>query len=341
MATQLNHAVVPSVFAMLLYEHLDTCGYDPVAVLGCPRPTLSSNEIGSIELKQWEDMLQTAAECLQDRHLGLKLGEKVAARHLGAVGHLLLVCKDFGSALQRLEDYQRLVFDVIPMTRRTGPGWIEMVWDISQNRTTVLVGETGFASMVNYCRSIVKGDAHPLRIEFAHPPPDDVRPYEAFFQCPVLFGCAEPLIRLSPDLLSMPLEAPDPTHEQLLERHAQQLLARLPQEEAIVEQVRKLIASSLRSGEPDINKVSATLSQSSRTLQRQLTAAGTSFRKELNLVRSELAQGYLKDPQLRISDIAMFLGYSEHSAFTRAFRKSTGLSPQEARDKANNKTSPI
>ena len=68
-------------------------------------------------------------------------------------------------------------------------------------------------------------------------------------------------------------------------------------------------------------------------MQRRLKGAGTSFRKELNLVRNELALSYLRDPALQITDVAMLLGYSEHSAFTRAFRRQNGTTPQRLRDR--------
>ena len=88
----------------------------------------------------------------------------------------------------------------------------------------------------------------------------------------------------------------------------------------------------LREGEPKMEKVSETLCHSPRTMQRRLTEAGTTFRKELNLVRTELAKSYLQDSRLQIADIAQHLGYSEHSAFSRALKKQTGHSPEQMRD---------
>ena len=87
-----------------------------------------------------------------------------------------------------------------------------------------------------------------------------------------------------------------------------------------------------RGARNDIETISATLHCSSRTLQRRLIQAGTSFRAELNLVRHELAVLYLRDSRLHIADIALLLGYSEHSAFTRAYREWTGRTPQEERE---------
>lgn len=131
----------------------------------------------------------------------------------------------------------------------------------------------------------------------------------------------------------MPLKSPDPALIALLEQHADRLLAQLPQQQEIVEQVRKLIARALHDGEPDIERISTQLYCSSRTLQRRLREADTNFRRELNLVRYELAASYLQDPRLQIMEIAMLLGYSEHSAFTRAFKEWSGHTPQQVRDR--------
>lgn len=333
MAKPLHQRVVPSAFTLLLYEYLESCGHAPDDVLGVSRPAIDPDGKDRIDVAQWEQMLERAMAYLNDPLLGLKLGATVRARHLGVVGHLLLASENFGVALTRLEQYQRLIFDAIPMTRHETAEAIEMVWDISEFRTGILVGETGFAAMVQFCRSLMEGRADPHSVDFAHPPPDDIRPYEDFFRCPVRFMCPAPVIRVGYDLLDRPLRKTDPALEAVLEQHAQRLLAQLPRQEAIVMQVRRAIAELLRDGEPMIDSVSSQLCCSPRTLQRQLRDAGTSFRDETNLVRNELSKSYLRDPQLTLADIALLLGYSEHSAFTRAFRKRNHCTPQQMREK--------
>lgn len=332
MGKPLHRQVIPAAFTLLLYEYLKSHGQDPEVLLGMPWPSTDPEEKSSVDVGRWEQMLASAADHLDDPLLGLHLGRIVTARHLGVVGHLLRACEDLNSVLLRLEHFQRLIFDVIPMFRRDKPDCVEIVWDISEHRTTILVGETGFAVMVQFCRSLMQGDAHPMGIEFAHPQPDDIRPYEQFFRCPVLFARPEPLIRVSRDLLARPLKRPDLVLEQVLEQHAERLLSRLPKQDEVITQVRSALAALLRDGEPDIEKVSAMLRCSGRTLQRRLKAADTHFRAEMNFVRNELARSYLQDVRLQVSDIAMLLGYSEHSAFTRAFRKRNGLTPQQMRE---------
>jgi AraC-like DNA-binding protein len=334
MSKPLHQYAVPEAFTLLLFEYLDARGHDPVAILDMPRPSKGPDQDRRVDVRRWEQMLIRAGTHLEDRLIGLHLGAMVNARHLGLVGHLLWSCENFGVVLHRLERYQRLIFDAIPMARREGREAIEMAWDISEFRTGPLVGETGFAVMVQFCRSVMQGAADPLSIDFAHPPPPDVRPFEEFFRCPVRFNCPEPIIRVGHDLLRRPLKRADPALEHVLEQHAERLLERLPKEEEIVTSVRKFMADHLREGEPDISSISQAFRCSARTLQRRLKDAGTSFRQELNLVRNALAQSYLRDPALQVTDVAMLLGYSEHSAFTRAFRKHCGMTPQQLRDKA-------
>lgn len=338
MSKPLHQRAVPEAFTLLLFDYLESCGEQPESVLGVPRPAPKPDPERRVDVRQWEQMLIRAGTHMNDRLIGLHLGERVNARHLGLVGHLLWSCENFGVVLNRLERYQRLIFDAIPMTRRERGDVIEMVWDISEFRTGPLVGETGFAVMVQFCRSVMQGEADPHSIDFAHPAPDDIAPFEAFFRCPVQFDCPDPVIRLRSDLLQRPLKRADPALELVLEQHAERLLASLPVEDELVGRVRRAISARLRQGEPDIEQVGGELNYSSRTLQRRLREAGTNFRQELNLIRNKLAQSYLRDPSLHVTDVAMLLGYSEHSAFTRAFRKQNGISPQQMREQTQSRS---
>jgi AraC-like DNA-binding protein len=87
----------------------------------------------------------------------------------------------------------------------------------------------------------------------------------------------------------------------------------------------------LDSGDARIAVVAKRLGMSARKLQGLLQAEGTSFQELLDDARSTLAREYLRDPDLSIAEVAYMLGYSEPSAFTRAFRRWTGRSPRELR----------
>ena len=265
--------------------------------------------------------------------LGLRVGKTVTAQHLGVVGTILQVSENVSDALDRLRRYQRLIFDATPISLVTGDDWVDIIWDMEDYRPGKFVEIMGNATLVQFAKSLVRGSVKPLEVRFSNGIAGSHSEYETFFGCPVFFDHENPGLRFELELLERPLKSFDPALIELLERHANLLLAELPEQSEIVDQVRKHISKALRKGEPSLESISKSMSCSSRTLRRRLGEAGTSFRKELNLVRHELAASYLQDPKMQLIDIALLVGYSEQSAFTRAFRDYCGQTPQEVRNR--------
>lgn len=334
MTKALYRKVVPETYVQILYEYLDGRGLDPDAMLGRPWPKPDPSGIGGLDVELWADMLETVQDQLACPTLALELARCITPRHLGVLGAVLLASENLGAALLRFEQYQRLIFDVNPMEFRFNESTIELVWDISNFKVRSLVEQVGFAVTTHFVRSITKGDIKALQVRFSGEPPSQTKPFEEFFGGQVQFNEPLPGFVFDSGILSLPLRSADPSMIVMLEQHANSLLDKLPQREEMVEKVRREIARALHDGEPDIEEVSARVHCSSRTLQRRLLESQTNFRKEVGLVRLELANNYLKDKRLKIVDISMLLGYSEHSAFTRAYKEWTGLTPHEVRGEA-------
>jgi len=100
----------------------------------------------------------------------------------------------------------------------------------------------------------------------------------------------------------------------------------------IVQQVKSEIVNNLPDGQVTDQVVASALNLSIRSMQRRLKEHKTSFRLLLDGVREKLAKQYIKNPVNRMSDVAFLLGFSEQSAFSRAFKKWTGKSPIEYRN---------
>jgi AraC-like DNA-binding protein len=96
---------------------------------------------------------------------------------------------------------------------------------------------------------------------------------------------------------------------------------------SVVDRVRRVLARLLPQGEPGVAAVARALDMSARTLQRQLEEEGTTFRDVLNDLRSEMAQAYLRDGHHTIAEVTYLLGFSETAAFSRAFKRWTGVAP--------------
>ena len=331
MAQRAHSRTIPESFVHLLYDYLQARDIDPQALLGQPRPPVNHDRPGSFPIELWTSLLQRAAEHLQDPTLGLQLGQHITPRHAGLLGYLLIASTNLEQALQRLDRYQQLIYDVTPMQCRQGEDYVDLVWGAEQGRPGNLVDETSITALVQFCRDITGRHLQPLRVQFINPPPADLAPYHTYFACPVLFDQAETVVRVASAALAWPLRAADPALGEVMERHAETLLAKLPQEQPLIEQLRQSIAACLHLGEPSIDAIAVQLGRSARSLQRELQVAGSSFRVVLNGLRKELALAYLQQPHLSMLDIAMLLGYTEQSAFSRSFRQWTGVAPSDYR----------
>ncbi len=327
----LRRRSIPASFALALYEYLDRKGIDSDQLLQLPRPPQDTLLNADMPIDVWRQLLERAALHLNDPRLGLHLGQTIIPRHAGVLGYVIMASKTLGEAIARFHQYQRLIYDVTPLIVREEGGAMELVWDAQHGRPGPLVDETAVTALVNFLRRLTSPDLAPQRVDFINPTPESSAAYTDYFGCPVRFEQPETVIRIPASVLAHPLTTSDPAMLTMLEAQADSLLARLPRESPLVDDVRRRISRLLSEQHLDIAAVAECMGVSTRTLQRQLAAEGTSFLKEVGAVRREIAERYLRETNLGLVDIALILGYSEHSAFTRSFIRWTGMSPNEYR----------
>jgi len=190
--------------------------------------------------------------------------------------------------------------------------------------------EAGVASIVILCREALGGRIDPLRVTLTHRHTDCAEGLRAFFNCPVEMSAASNCVAFR----AQDMDARLPTANLVLERVNEEVLthylARLESSELAV-RVQSRLIQRLPAGEVDQNAVARSLNISLRTMQRKLKEEGTSFRRLVDETRRQLAEQYLKDSTLVVSEIAYLLGFAEVSSFSRAFRRWTGHAPRAAR----------
>ncbi|WP_271009880.1 AraC family transcriptional regulator [Paucibacter sp. B51] len=328
----MTEARVAASYVQLLYEHLAALGLDAAALLG-PGPAAGEHFVA---LKRWQALLQRA-QALDPgppATFALRLGRGISPRHFGVIGYAALACGTLAQALQRLERHHRSVYDVNQAQVELGPDGLHIVWGVERGRPGPLVDETALAALMHLTRDLSGKPLRALGVDFVNPRPADVKPYEAYFGGPVRF--AQPLTRLTlahADL-ALPLRASDSALLALLDEQAERLLQELGTHQALSEPLalwRHTLIGLIRSGRTALADLAQALHLSPRSLQRRLSEQGSSFQTLLDQTRQQLAEAYLRDPELELSEVAGLLGYSEHSALSRAFRQWTGQTPQEWR----------
>lgn len=276
----------------------------------------------------WQQTLNDCAQALDDASLGQRLGASFTVSRLGPLGYVLQSCPTLGDAVARLQQYERLVNDINHLHLEQGHDEVHLVWGAERGRPGALVDECAIATLVAVTREITGlREAAPTRIDFINPPSPDQADHAAWFGCPLRYQ--QPLTRvvIPSAWLTIPLKNADAMLAQLLSAQVDALLAQLPDSDALIEQVRRHIAQAGARPAGQAASVAQALAVSERTLHRRLLALGTSYRQLREETLSHLACGYLRDQRLTLTEISELLGFSEQSAFSRAFRQWLGVSP--------------
>ncbi len=318
---------VPLLLVRQLGSYLQSQGIDQHEVLPRRLKLDESDQLGRFPAEDYCQLLIKAAERLRDPLLGLHLGQRIEPAHLGALGYVLLACENLGAALLRIERYHRLLHDINPIQREVHGGNLELQWGVSRGKPGALFDEAGITSIVQFGRELCGRRLPLVQVDFVNPPPADLRPYQAYFDCPVRF--AQPITRLVIPLASLqtPLRQPDPLLLKLMEEQMDAALAQLPDASDLAELTRRVVAHMAPRGSPELEAVAQELGLSPRVFYRRLAEQGHRFRDLREAALRQVAELHLRDQRLTLAEVGLLLGFSEQSAFSRAFRRWTGVSP--------------
>lgn len=318
---------VAASYVRLLFEHMAALGL--AEALGEP-PAASE---AFVALRRWQALLEQARSLDPGPKpsFALRLARGIRPRHFGVVGFAALACGTLGEALQRLERHHRTVYDVNLARLSPAPEGLCIEWGVERGRPGALVDETALAALVQLTRELTGRPLRALVVDFVNPRPADVRPYEDFFGGPVRFGQPSTRLVLAAADLALPLRGADAALLALLDAQAEALLQQVAAVGAPLGVWRQALVGLIRSGRTQLPDLAQSLQMSPRSLQRRLTEQGQSFQALLSQTRRQLAEAYLRDASVELAEVALLLGYSEQSAFTRAFRQWTGQAPLQWR----------
>jgi AraC-like DNA-binding protein len=172
----------------------------------------------------------------------------------------------------------------------------------------------------------------PLEVHFMHEARDSSE-HTRVFGCPVLFSCETNALVIAREFIARQVPAADPHLIPVLKSYLDQVLQALPREDEFLCAARKAVAESMRDGDCKLAAVAKRLAISPRSLQRRLEEYGIDFNAMVGETRCRFAVEYLKNPGNTLTEVAFLLGYSEVSAFNRAFKRWTGTTPMQHRRK--------
>jgi AraC-like DNA-binding protein len=243
---------------------------------------------------------------------------------------------DVGGAFRQLARYLRLVGAPLTLDIRDDEDPIRVVY-LMDAWTPPPSAEYGVALHVRRVRDETDNQVRFAYASFTHQP-DDVPEIEQLLGCPVRSGAAWAGLALPREAWRTQLRRRDPILRRMLEGQADAIAEGPTAVSGVLVDVRRTLAVRLPRGEAEIEVVARDLKMSTRTLQRRLSSIGVSYQELLDVVRRERAEKCVADSSLSIGEIAYLVGYSEPAAFHRAFRRWTGSTPHEFRQRLRGRT---
>lgn len=265
----------------------------------------------------------------------IRVAQRIPLGEIGPVGTAAQIAPDLRSAFQRLIDYQHVF---------TGTAVSWMRDDVARG-TTILevlpIGEPDLgwrcrremmlANGLQFARDLSGVWLRPRRVCFAHAAPHDPREHEAFFDTEVRFDAGYDGLEFDRDTLALPLPGADADLSQFLVEHLRAIAGDPPAAVTLEGRVQQAICSRFGNQPLTMAALAHDLGMSNRTLRRRLLEHRTSYHEILHRVRRELADELLGDPDHKLADIAFLLGFSDASAFHRAYVRWTGNTPASRR----------
>jgi AraC-like DNA-binding protein len=185
-------------------------------------------------------------------------------------------------------------------------------------------------NIITMCRVSYGDDFNPLRMSFTHSGEGCRRKRQEFFRSPIDYGAEDNGVVFDKPSLRKPLATANAELAHSSERVISEYLARIGIG-TTTSTVKAMLIDQLPSGEVTEESLAASLNLSQSTLQRKLKHEGTTYRAVLQEVRCDLAEGMLEDGSKTLNEISFLLGFGELSAFSRAFKRWTGMAPSAYR----------
>jgi len=319
--------------ARLLWHTLEGYTIDPAPVFtrcGIASP-LPHDPDARIEMDAAECLWAQLALVTGDPAVGLRTAEFLHPSHFGALGYAWLASANLRLALQRLVRYVRIVTDLRHLELVDHGDNLELVTRYLRQTDSVPVrSDASLAVLVKMCRWNMGEDFRPHGIELQRPRPVDCDPYDALFGCPIHFGSNHDGLLIRCTDADQPCTGDHPKLAELNDAMVADYLQGQEQE-VLIGRVREQIALQLSNGVVRMGRVAQALCMSERTLQRRLAEHHSSFRELLEAIRRELAEHYLGNDSMSISEVAFHAGFADISTFSRTVRQWTGLSPSHYR----------
>jgi AraC-like DNA-binding protein len=285
-------------------------------------------------------LMRAAKTACHDPALALHFGASSPFNEVSIVGLIAFAARTMGEAFQQLNRYSRLVVEVeghdeagrFAIVRREDGVWLE---DRRRNPDDFpeLTESTWVRFVHERARFFPSREPYVLEVHVTHVRPAHADAYKDYFDMPVIFSSTWNALKIRESWLDEPTGNSDRYVFGVFNAHAEALLKSLMTEKSVKGQIEATLIPILHTGAVSIEDIARKLGFSRATLQRRLQAEGVTYESVLDGLRQRMAMDYLSARKISVSETAYLTGFSDPAAFSRAFKRWTGLSPGKFRDR--------
>jgi AraC-like DNA-binding protein len=269
--------------------------------------------------------------------LGLLLGQNAHVGSMGLSSYAAMTAPTLSDALSTTVRFESLGTRNIRgdsqyyLDVETGNSICQLFSLAPYNRFNYFAVDTVLSSWYSFAKWATGKDKLLKQLEIEYQEPDYKDRFEAFFQCPVYFGCERNALTFYPEAGQLPCRFANMASHQHAVILCERELAALSGDNTFRDRIVEIIAPLLQGQPPTIEDVAGKVGMASWTLRRKLKKEGTTYQKLLDHTRKELAESYISDSIHSFTEVAYILGFSSPAAFHRAFKRWMGVSPGEYR----------
>lgn len=281
----------------------------------------------------WDRAVASAAASIPDPAFALRAARCWHPSNLGALGHAWLASSTLRTGLERLQRYSRILGEKAELGITNTREGLRFVYDHRRRDPLLRAIGADFAMslVLDMCRMNYGASLRPMEVRLSRARPADTEPYRHFYGCPIRYQANEDSFQFSHRVADELLPTANRQLAGTLDGILAAQLAALDKNNVLA-RCKSNVLEQLPSGEASEEDMARQLHMSRRTLQRKLAESNTTYQKLVDDTRRDLALRYLEDPGKSITDVTFLLGFSGQSAFTRAFKRWTGMSPTQFRE---------
>lgn len=292
-----------------------------------PKDHVTDN--GRFPLRLFEMLLDAGSQLLNDYYFGAHAGAHCSRQAWGMVNYLGMSAPSTREAVNAVVDFSRLLVDHGDVDfSPINDDLARLSWQLPPRQSpSRQVVEFFFTSWYRANKPLLDRWCSKREIHFTHQGPADSAEIARIIEAPVHYNSHSNCVEFDSHFLDRPTRFPHPAIHRSLVLAARAELANLQLEDRVIRDVMDCIVRQLPDGVPRLEDVAAELSLAPRTLQRRLNHTETNFKSLVDEARKERSRKLIADYEMGLLDISAELGFSDQSAFQKAFKRWFGQAP--------------